>query len=94
MSDFDATMAALRERFVARCMTDCARLKAHLEGDILAPPELRRAVHRLAGAAGMFGYAELGAVAGDLDAKLAASNDPSGLPRLIEALAALNAPRP
>jgi len=55
-------LAPLRARFVSRCAEDLLVVQAGP-----AAPDLRRVVHRIAGAAGMFGYDALGDLAGRID---------------------------
>jgi HPt (histidine-containing phosphotransfer) domain-containing protein len=56
--------ADLKSRFVVRGAEDLASLRAHLAGARLDPTALRFTVHRLSGAAGVFGYAEISDAAG------------------------------
>lgn len=53
----------LRAQFIDRCRTDLARLETLPEGD----DEVTPIVHRLAGAAGSFGFPEVSRIAGDID---------------------------
>lgn len=55
---FDEKFAALKTRFRAFCGQEAVRLRAHLAGT--PDPELQALVHGLAGAAGTFGYPEVG----------------------------------
>jgi HPt (histidine-containing phosphotransfer) domain-containing protein len=57
-------LAALRSRFIARAAEDLMELHGHLDGAPLDAVALRFTVHRLAGAAGTFGYAEISEAAG------------------------------
>lgn len=58
MSDFDGRMAALRRQFLERTRLDLALFLAATKlGDAA---EIRSISHRIAGIAGVFGYAELG----------------------------------
>ncbi|WP_271083841.1 Hpt domain-containing protein [Brevundimonas sp. NIBR11] len=59
-------LAPLRARFRARARDDLARLRALKTGD-LASSDLRMLAHNMAGAAGTFGYAALGAAAMAVD---------------------------
>ncbi len=86
MSELDAVMAPLRQRFVARAGEDLAKLRAHLAGDALSPESLRALVHRLAGSAGLFGFPAISALAGELDLRLAENGDAATLPGLVRAL--------
>lgn len=56
-------LSRLRADFLARCASDLADLEN------LAPqdPEVRQIIHRLAGAAGSFGFPELGALAAQFE---------------------------
>lgn len=63
-------MEPLRRRFVARCAEDLAWLSAWSPDGLLDEAEHR--VHRLAGGAGVFGFAELGEAALRLDQFIAA----------------------
>ena len=56
-------LAQLRADFLARCGADLRRLKALEPSD----PEVRAIAHRLAGAAGSFGYPDLSEVAAQVD---------------------------
>jgi HPt (histidine-containing phosphotransfer) domain-containing protein len=86
VSDFDATMEALRQRFIARCAADLVQLREHQDGFRLSPEALRTIVHRMAGSAGLFGFAEIGALAGKLDGSLADTGDAAMLPELVASL--------
>lgn len=70
----DDPLAALRVRFRDRCAEDAVRLRAHLAGQEDA--DLEPLVHRLAGSAGMFGHAEIGAAAAAIDAVFAKGGRP------------------
>jgi HPt (histidine-containing phosphotransfer) domain-containing protein len=82
-------LAALREKFLLRCASDAALLAEAGAG----PPseEARVAVHRLAGAAGVFGYHDLSALARTLDDQVHAEGrmQPADLQNLLSALKAL-----
>lgn len=69
-------LEGLRQKFRERCATDAETIRAHLEGRPTQEP-LERVVHRIAGAAGMFGAAELGVAAQGLDATYAAGLAPT-----------------
>ena len=86
MSAFDDTMAALKVRFVARASEDLKTLEAHRKGPPLEPAALRLVVHRLAGAAGLFGYPEISVLAGEIDGALACAQDERRLPELLAQL--------
>lgn len=86
-------LEALRRRFLARSADDLQRLTAHLSGRELGPQDLRLLVHRLAGAAGTFGFPDLGRVARDLDGKMCETAlTPADLMELASALGRLPAP--
>ena len=76
MTGFDERYEALRARFVARCSEDLPVLESALAGGCDAET-LRRTVHRLSGAAGTFGYAELSRLAGVVDDRLVEETQPS-----------------
>lgn len=82
----DDPLASLRARFRDRCAEDAASVRAYLAGR--TDVELEQRVHRLAGAAGMFGHAELGGLALEIDAVLATGEPPTteALRDLAEAL--------
>jgi len=56
-------LEALRAQFIDRCRTDLARLKALPEHD----DEVTSIVHRLAGAAGSFGFPQVSRIAAEID---------------------------
>ncbi len=87
-------LAALRARFLDRCGEDLARLRAFRETEP-APRELRAVIHRLAGTAGVFGYAQVSALALRLDDDLHADIplDPAEVEALADLLTALTAQR-
>jgi len=82
----DDPLAALRGRFRDRGAETAARIRVHLAGP--EDPELERLVHSLAGAAAMFGHAELGEAALAIDAIYAADGlpTPEALASLADAL--------
>jgi HPt (histidine-containing phosphotransfer) domain-containing protein len=73
MSD---ALAALRLKFVARCVGDLARLRDLARGD-LGSSELQDLAHSLAGAAGTFGFPHVSEVAGRVDDRFAVGQTPS-----------------
>jgi len=79
-------MKELKQRFILRCVNDRDQLRAHQSGAPLTPESLRSIVHRMAGAAGIFGFADIGALAAALDETLACDGDASMLPQLIASL--------
>jgi HPt (histidine-containing phosphotransfer) domain-containing protein len=84
-------LAALRSRFIARGAEDLATLRGHLDGASLDATTLRFTVHRLAGAAGTFGYAEISEAAGKAEDDILDRPDQSdaSLRHLSEVLACL-----
>ena len=64
-------LEALRAQFIDRCRADRERLAAPEADDA----ERAMIIHRLAGAAGAFGYPELSAVAADLDVRIRSGGD-------------------
>lgn len=90
MSSFDERFEALRARFVRRCARDLPVLEAGLE-DRADPDALRSTVHRLSGAAGTFGYAELSRLAGAVDDRLVVGEivPRADLVQLVEAVRVL-----
>lgn len=77
--------AGLKVRFLARAADDLEAMRA---GD-----DLHRRVHQLAGAAGTFGYPDLGHLASVVDLQLAdGAADPDDLAALLAALAAIIPP--
>jgi len=86
VSGADDRFQALRERFLDRSAGDVETLKRERD-----PAALRLIVHRLAGAAGTFGYPDLSRDAGEIDDALVEGNDvpEDALARLIAALEVL-----
>ena len=86
-------MAPLRQRFVARCAEDLAWLSAWTPEAPLE--ELEHRVHRLAGGAGVFGFAELGEAASRLDQLIASDRRvaPELLRELLERLKQVAGPQ-
>jgi HPt (histidine-containing phosphotransfer) domain-containing protein len=82
-------LAPLREKFLLRCASDAALLADAGAGP--ATEEVRLTVHRLAGAAGVFGYHEISALARTLDDQVHAEGrmQPADLQNLLAALQAL-----
>ena len=91
MSDDIPALERLKQRFLARASEDLAALDQHLAHDDLSADGLRMMVHRLAGAAGTFGYGQVSEAAGGVeDALLRDARDvQTALKRLIQALRAL-----
>lgn len=92
MSEFDERYEALRRRFVARCATELPILEQAAQGlEPVHPETLRLTVHRMAGAAGTFGYEGLGRLAGEVDDLMMEQARPptAALARLAEAVRAL-----
>lgn len=89
MNGFDAAMAELRVRFVARAAEDLRKLRDHQRGMPLSRRDLRALVHRIAGSAGLFGFAEISTLAGRVDERLVDRDDVADLSELVMALQAL-----
>jgi HPt (histidine-containing phosphotransfer) domain-containing protein len=86
----NAAFDALVVRFRARCVTDSQTLAAVVGvGDVVGAREL---AHRLAGAAGTFGYPALSTAASALEEQVAdgAGPDPALVARLQAELAAVS----
>lgn len=78
MSDFETKLAALKAKFLDRCRADLPLLEAAATDPAAADPEaLRFCVHRLAGAAGTFGYKDLSRAAGEADDELVLGRAPT-----------------
>ncbi len=85
MSDL---LASLRARFLSRCVTDLERIVRLRERDALNSEEMQALVHRLAGAAGTFGFPAISDAAADCDDVLAQGQAPdrSKVERLTAAI--------
>lgn len=85
----DDPLAPLRARFQARAAIEAAALAEALAAGEAA--EVERIAHGLAGAAGLFGFADVGAAAIAVDQAFAAGRpiDAAKVDRLIETLQAL-----
>lgn len=59
MSELEDALASLRGRFVARCADDLTDLRRWAGEPAPAPADIHPLVHRIAGAAGTFGFADL-----------------------------------
>lgn len=68
-------LAALRARFVERALQDASTLEAALKKD--DHQAMEQVAHSLAGAAGVFGFADLGEAARLIDDRYAAGGRPS-----------------
>jgi HPt (histidine-containing phosphotransfer) domain-containing protein len=81
-------LAQLKSRFIARSNDDLVSLRGHLDGACLDAATLRFTVHRLSGAAGTFGYADISEAAGLAEDDLLdhPDNADASLRRLVEAL--------
>ncbi len=67
-AEFDARFRELRTRFLDRCADDLVEIEfAIATPQSFERDKLRAVVHRLAGAAGTFGFASLSAAAGAAD---------------------------
>ncbi|MBS0294788.1 MAG: Hpt domain-containing protein [Proteobacteria bacterium] len=86
---FDERLQALKQRFLARSAGDLQVIaRALADPASVGRDDLRQVVHRLAGAAGTFGYAELSRIAGEADDALVLNQADVGaeLTQLVEAL--------
>jgi HPt (histidine-containing phosphotransfer) domain-containing protein len=89
-SGLQGTLDRLKGTFVAAAPELAARLRALAARpslDAEGITELRSIAHRLAGTAGLFGFAAIGETAGQLDATLDRESDQRSLFPLIETLA-------
>jgi HPt (histidine-containing phosphotransfer) domain-containing protein len=86
MTEAEDRFQQLRRRFIDRSAGDLDVLRSQSDRE-----ELRMIVHRLAGAAGTFGYAEISADAGLVDDALVEGRDPEPeiMDRLIASIEAL-----
>jgi HPt (histidine-containing phosphotransfer) domain-containing protein len=87
----DDRLAALKAKFLDRCRSDLPMLEAAAADPQAADVEaLRFCVHRLAGAAGTFGYKDLSRAAGEADDELVLGRSPTRaqLERVIRLLRA------
>lgn len=66
----------LRVKFRARTIGDAARLREAVASGETGRAEIERIVHAMAGAAGMFGFADLGEAASGLDRRFADRDPP------------------
>jgi len=88
MSDLQTAMAAIKARFLKRTIDEFALLSAHQAGQHLEPDQLHLIVHRMAGAAGMFGLTDLGSAASEVDTQLADTGKAPALPHLLATIEA------
>lgn len=86
MTDFDTRMEMLRGQFRARLTADRAALAVALSTG--ARDALRRAAHGLAGAAGVFGFAEIGESAQRVEQAVDEDADSAALEGLTASLLA------
>jgi HPt (histidine-containing phosphotransfer) domain-containing protein len=84
VTDFEARMAELRTRFLARAEADRALLAIALRQEDW--DEVRRIAHGLSGTAGVFGFASLGETAEGVETAVDDGRDKSDLRRLCGAL--------
>ncbi|MDY6923151.1 MAG: Hpt domain-containing protein [Pseudomonadota bacterium] len=69
-------MAVLRARFLDRCVGDLERMEGLIQRGALDSEEMQALAHSLAGAAGTFGFPDIGAAAGDCDDAFARGRAP------------------
>ncbi|MBI2262962.1 MAG: response regulator [Caulobacterales bacterium] len=79
-------MEPLRGRFRERASRDLDLLRRHLAADDLGAAVVETTVHKLAGSAALFGFAEVGEAARDIDRVFSAGRRPDR--ELLEALLA------
>lgn len=72
----DDPLAPLRARFAERAAKDLIVVRRALSLDPPADPDLERTVHGLAGAAGIFGHADVAALARNADRDFADDRAP------------------
>ncbi len=78
-------IAAVRSNFLARCQRDVAVLETALASpDPTSRDAIKLTVHRLSGAAGVFGFAAIGVMAAALDDVMQDGEDPE--PAEVKAL--------
>jgi HPt (histidine-containing phosphotransfer) domain-containing protein len=90
-TDPAAALSDLKQRFLQRSADDLAKLLDYADGGAVSAEEIRYLVHRLAGAAGIFGFPALSDAAARLDAALVenAALDPEAMRPLIADLEAV-----
>lgn len=91
MASNDA-VAAVRSHFLARCKKDIAALEAAMADPGRAAREtLKLTVHRLSGAAGVFGFREIGEMAAAMDDLLGEGDEirPAEVQALVDAVRAI-----
>ena len=83
-------MEPLRQRFVERAARDLGLLRRHLADDDLGSGVVESTVHKLAGSAALFGFADIGEAAREIDRVFSAGRrpEPALLERLLERLTA------
>ena len=93
MSDVAAAIANLRARFLARSQDDLAALRRWSDAGARPDDDHRRILHRLAGAAGTFGFHELSERAKRAEDALHAGRPPAAeqLRALLDELAKVTA---
>jgi len=88
------SMEPLRGRFRERASRDLDLLRRHLAADDLGAAAVETTVHKLAGSAALFGFAEIGEAAGDIDRVFSVGRRPDRemletlIARLVAAVAA------
>lgn len=95
MSDVAAAMDTLRARFLARSKDDLAALRLWSSAGAAPDDDHHRILHRLAGAAGTFGYAAISDYAKAVEDQVVSgrSGDGADLAALIAALTQATRPR-
>ena len=89
MSDVEAAIGTLRARFLSRSKADLRALKAWARYGAAPDDTHHRILHRLAGAAGTFGFAEISEHAKAVEDRVVSSRSGAGaeLKALLAALA-------
>jgi HPt (histidine-containing phosphotransfer) domain-containing protein len=89
VNDVEAAIGTLRTRFLARSRDDLRTLRQWSKGGARGDDAHHRILHRLAGAAGTFGFQEISARAKAVEDELAEGRAATGpsLRALLEALA-------
>jgi CheY-like chemotaxis protein len=92
----NAGLDPLRERFRERAARDLELFRRHLADDDLGAAAVETTAHKLAGSAGIFGFAEIGEAAREVDRTIASGSRPSRqmLETLVDRLAAAAPARP
>ena len=88
MTDLESRLAALRAAFIDRAAADLPILRAAIEAEDRG--EAVRIAHRLAGAAGLYGFGAFGEAASRVEQALEAGADRGEARTLLDELEALS----